>query len=165
MQKLCLLALLFLIGGRAADDPVVPYPDGYRTWNHLHSSLIPPKLPGFWTPACENPCTAGIFHFYGNAKAMEGLRTGAYSDGAIIAEELLEFHGSPAGAGKEGPRRFVGVMVKDSQKYTGTGGWGFGKYDNGVRVNALDAGAQKACFTCHIPRKDQGYVFTEYHDR
>ena len=29
----------------------------------------------------------------------------------------------------------------------------------------LDAAAQTACFTCHIPRKEQGYVFTEYHNR
>jgi hypothetical protein len=143
----------------------VLYPDEYRTWTHLHSSLIPPKLPGFWTPACEKPCTAGIFHFYGNAKGIKGLRTGTYSDGAIIAEELLELYGGPAGGGKEGPRRFVGVMVKDSQKYSETGGWGFGKYDSGSRINTLNGAAQGACFACHIPRKDQGYVFTEYQDR
>ena len=32
-----------------------------------------------------------MFHFYANELAMKGLRTGTYEDGAIIAEEMLEF--------------------------------------------------------------------------
>jgi hypothetical protein len=149
----------------ASDAPTVPYPAQYRTWTHLHASFIGGKLPGFWTPACEKPCTAGIFHFYGNSQAMEGLRTGTYPDGAIIAEELLEVLGHDNGSGKEGTRHFVGVMVKDSNLYSETGGWGFGKFDTGSKVNSLDSKAQKDCFTCHIPRKDKGYVFTEYQER
>jgi hypothetical protein len=149
----------------ADDDARVPYPQGYRSWTFLHSSLIGPKLPGFWKRPCEKPCTAGIFHFYGNEKAMQGLRTDNYPDGAILAEEMLEFLGSASGAGKEGERRLVGVMVKDSRKYSTTGGWGFGSYDEGSQVNVLSGADSQACFQCHIPRKDQGYVFTKYQER
>jgi hypothetical protein len=59
----------------------------------------------------------GIFNFYANEKVMTGLRSGVYPDGAVIAEELLEILGSASGGGKEGERRLVGVMVKDSQRY------------------------------------------------
>jgi hypothetical protein len=150
---------------RGADDEKVPFPDGYRHWTFLHSSLIGPKLPGFWKRPCEKPCTAGIFQFYANEKAMAGLRTGEYADGAIIAEELLEVLGSDSGGAKEGERRMVGVMVKDSNRYAATGGWGFGTYQDASREDGLDGAAKKACFQCHVPRKDQGYVFSEYHER
>ncbi len=100
-----------------------------------------------------------------NPKAMTGLQTGQYADGAIIAEELLEILGSPSGGGKEGERRLVGAMVKDSQRYASTGGWGFGSYDGDSREDNPDSAAKKACFECHIPRKDQGYVFAEYRER
>ena len=149
----------------AADDQRVPYPEGYRHWTFLHSSLIGPTLAGFWKRPCEKPCTAGIFHFYANEKAATGLRTGNYADGAIIAEELLEMQGSPSGGGKEGQRRLVGVMVKDTNRYASTGGWGFGTFDGDGKEDQLDPPARTACFTCHIPRKDHGYVFTEYRER
>jgi hypothetical protein len=71
-------------------DDTVPFPAGYRHWTFLHSSLIGPTLAGFWKRPCEKPCTAGIFHFYANDKAMAGLQTGEYADGAVIAEEMLE---------------------------------------------------------------------------
>jgi hypothetical protein len=150
---------------RGADNQAVPFPDGYRHWTFLHSSLISPTLAGFWKRPCDKPCTAGIFHFYANDKAMAGLRSGEYADGAIIAEEMLEFQGSASGGGKEGGLRLVGVMVKDNTRYASTGGWGFGSYDAPSHEDQLDSGAKTACFACHIPRKDRGFVFTEYRER
>src|SRR5580692_2917424 len=167
LTALAIITLAFTLrfDARAADDQTVPYPEGYRHWTHLHASLIGPTLAGFWKRPCQKPCTAGIFHFYGNEKAMMGLRTGTYADGAVIAEELLEMLGSATGGGKEGERRLVGVMVKDSNRYAPTGGWGFGSYDGDSREDNLDSVAKTACFTCHIPRKDHGYVFTGYKER
>jgi hypothetical protein len=140
-----------------------PYPEGYRSWTFLHSLIVSAK----YTPLqpCEKPCTAGIFHFYANERAMDGLRTGTYQDGAIIAEELLEWltpEGSPA---KEGRRRFVCVMVKDAQRYSSTGGWGYGVFDDGSRGDKLDAKARADCHTCHVAREKQGFVFAEYAPR
>jgi hypothetical protein len=106
-----------------------------------------------------------LFHFYANNKAVEGLRTGSYPDGAIIAEEMLEWLASSSGGGGEGQRRVVGVMVKDSQRFSSTGGWGYGSFDDGSRVDKLDGKAREACHQCHIARKAQGYVFTEYRER
>jgi Cytochrome P460 len=142
-----------------------PYPEGYRHWTFLHSSMVSPTFDAFGKKPCEKPCTAGVFHFYANDKAMDGLRTGSYADGAIIAEEMLEWLGSSTGGGKEGNRRIIGVMVKDGQRYSSTGGWGYGSYDEGNRTDKLDTKQREVCHQCHVARKDRGYVFTEYRER
>jgi hypothetical protein len=148
-----------------ADEGTVAFPDGYRNWTFLHSSLVPAAFPGFSKSPCVKPCTNGIFHFYANERAMKGLRTGDYEDGAIIAEEMLEFLVGETGNGGEGRRVLTAVMVKDSSRYATTGGWGFGNFGEGNKVNALDPKAQQTCFQCHISRKDSGYVFTRYAER
>ena len=148
-----------------ADEESVSYPEGYRGWTFLHGSLVPGGFPGFSKSPCVKPCTNGIFYFYANDLAMKGLRTGTYADGAIIAEEMLEFQVGDKGGGGEGRRVLTAVMVKDSRRYAATGGWGFGRFYEGSKANTLDAKAQQACFQCHVPRKDQGYVFTQYVER
>jgi hypothetical protein len=141
------------------------FPEGYRHWTFLHSSMVPPTFDSFAKKPCEKPCMAGIFHFYANPEAMEGLRTGAYPDGAIFAEEMLEWIATTTGSAKEGSRRVVGVMVKDSRRYSSTDGWGYGNFFEGSRTDALDATKREACHSCHVSRKDKGFVFTEYHER
>lgn len=157
---------MIVLGVTASEESEsVPYPEGYRHWTFLHSSMVPPTFDAFKKKPCEKPCVAGLFHFYANDKAMEGLRSGSYPDGAIIAEEMLEWLSNPNGGAKEGQRRVVGVMVKDSQRYSSTGGWGYGSFDEGSKDNILDAKARQSCHQCHVARKDQGYVFTEYRER
>jgi len=156
----------FVFGTLRADaETGTPYPEGYRHWTFLHSLMVPPTFGGFANKPCEKPCMAGLFHFYANDKAMEGLRTGLYPDGAIIAEELLEWISTANGGAKEGQRRGVGVMVRDSQRYASTGGWGYGTYGDGSRTDKLDAKQRQACYQCHVGRKDHGDVFTEYRER
>jgi hypothetical protein len=158
-SALCLLA--FSVANN--DDAAVPYPEGYRSWALLHGTLIGPKHGAFGKKPCEKPCTGGIFYFYANEKAMEGFRSGRFADGSIIADEVLETWGDEKGNAKEGPRRGVGVMVKDSRRYSATEGWGFGKFSGDSKVEDATPEERKACFTCHIPKKDR--VFTEYHER
>jgi hypothetical protein len=43
----------------------------------------------------------------------------------------------------------VQVMVKDSKKYPGRAGWGFGRFVNGVPA---DEGQHATCFACHQAR-------------
>ena len=156
--------LVFSTLSSAAAGQGTPYPEGYRQWTFLHSSMVPATFAAFGKKPCEKPCVAGVFYFYANHKAMDGLRTGSYADGAIFAEEMLEWLSTANGA-KEGQRRIIGVMVKDSQRYNSTGGWGYGNFDDGSRTDTLDAGKREACHQCHVARKDQGYVFTEYRER
>ena len=53
----------------------------------------------------------------------------------------------------------VQVMVKDSQKYAATGGWGFGDFKDG---KPSDEAVHKTCFSCHAPAKDHDFVFIRY---
>jgi Cytochrome P460 len=156
--------LVFTTLSSAVAGQGTPYPEGYRHWTFLHSSMVPATFAAFAKKPCEKPCVAGVFYFYANDKAMDGLRTGSYADGAIFAEEMLEWLSTSNGA-TEGQRRIIGVMVKDSQRYSSTGGWGYGNFDDGSRTDTLDAGKREACHQCHVARKDQGYVFTEYRER
>ena len=148
----------------ASDDPAVPYPQGYRRWVFLHSTLIGPKHGAFDKQPCEKPCTGGIYFFYANEKALEGFRAGKFADGSVLADEMLETW-QKEGFAKEGPRRGVGVMVKDSKLYSATGGWGFGSFKADSQTEELTTQERKACFGCHVPKKDRDYVFTEYHER
>lgn len=148
-----------------AAEKGTPYPEGYRHWTFLHSSMVPATFDAFAKKPCEKPCMAGLFYFYANDKAIEGLRAGSYPDGAIFAEEMLEWLSTSNGGAKEGSRRIIGVMVKDSQRYSSTAGWGYGTFEDGSRTGTLDAKQREACHQCHVARKDQGYVFTEHRER
>jgi hypothetical protein len=53
----------------------------------------------------------------------------------------------------------VQFMVKDSEKYAATGGWGFAQFTNGKPDGEA---LHKTCFACHAPAKDHDFVFTEY---
>ena len=171
MHKPCLVLLTlccgpFFFAHADSGDSSVPFPEGYRKWAFLHATVFGPKNGLFNKRPCEKPCTGGIMYFYANEKAMEGLRTGTFADGAIIADEFLETYGSEDGnTAAEGPRRGVGVMVKDRKRYATTGGWGFASYNGDSKVDALNAEAKNACFQCHVPKKDRDYVFTVYKER
>lgn len=171
MRKVCLLLLavcwsLSFFALADASEGSVPFPEGYRKWTFLHATVFGPKNGILSKPPCEKPCTGGVMYFYANGKAMEGFRTGTFADGAIIADELLETHASEDGnSAKEGPRRGVGVMVKDRQRYATTGGWGFASFEGDSKTDKLNAEARNACFQCHVPQKDRDYVFTVYRER
>jgi hypothetical protein len=156
---------LFQATAVGAEDGTVPFPEGYRNWTFLHSSLVPAAFGGFSKSPCVKPCTNGIFYFYANEQAMKGLKTGTYEDGAVIAEEMLEFQVGEKGVGGEGRRVLTAVMVMNRHRYPDTEGWGFGNFDEGSKVNTLDSKAQRACFQCHTSQKSNGYVFTRYRDR
>src|ERR1700722_8606484 len=58
-----------------------------------------------------------------------------------------------------GPPTNVQFMVKDSKRYSATGGWGFAQFTNGKPVNEAEP---KTCFSCHEPAKVRDFIFTHY---
>jgi hypothetical protein len=145
----------FCISLRAKPDDEVPYPVGYRLWKHVKTALIGPQSPAFES-------FGGLHHIYANEKAMEGYRTGRFPDGSVLVFELLETQES-AGVTTEGARKRVGVMVKDSKRYAGTGGWGFESFKGDSQTERrLNAESRMACFKCHEPQKDRDFVFSEF---
>lgn len=132
---------------------VVPYPEGYRLWAHVKTTVIGPQSPDFQR-------NGGIHHFYANPKAMEGYRTGAFPDGAVLVDDSMEAN-EKAGTITEGARHRVAVMVRDAARYAGSGGWGFEVFKGDGRDPALTAEGRAACFACHSNAKN--LVFSEYH--
>ena len=143
---------MFFTAGRADDgsSPIygVKIPDGYRAWEMVavsHEAGLD-ELRGI----------------LGNPIAMKAYRDGTlpFPDGTILAK-LAWKHVPLAGAEGAfvpGTATTVQIMVKDSEKYASTGGWGFGRFIDGKPV---DAAQHKTCFACHEANvRDHDFVFT-----
>ncbi|MGE5841983.1 MAG: cytochrome P460 family protein [Deltaproteobacteria bacterium] len=150
----CLSVLLFGLALAAEKaKPSVNYPAGYRNWSHVKSMVIQQGHKVF-------EMFGGIHHIYANKKAFEALTKGTpYRDGAVFVFDLLEAT-SADNAITEGPRKFIGVIQKDSTKFAETGGWGFEGFKGDTKERMVKD--PKACFKCHEPKKDSGYVISKY---
>jgi hypothetical protein len=157
MRSLCLAALLATtaLPALAADPAPVPYPTGYRDWVHVKSMTIEAGHPLYGA-------FGGVHHIYANPKALAGYKSGQFADGAVIVFDLREAQRAN-NAITDGPRKVVGVMHKDSKKWAATGGWGFEGFKGDSKTDrAVGAEAASACFNCHAPQKESGYVFSTF---
>jgi hypothetical protein len=136
----------------AAGPSAVPYPEGYRSWDHVKSMVILPGHP------LENPF-AGIHHVYANEAAGRGLASGEYADGAVLVFDLLAAK-EDGKAFVEGDRKLVGVMRRDAKAYAATGGWGYEGFAGDSREERLVGDGGASCFACHEQAKAAAYVFS-----
>ena len=134
----------------------VAYPDGFRSWSHVKSGVIGPQHPNFAS-------LGGIHHVYANPEAMAGYRTRKFPEASAIVFEWLEWR-EQEGALLEGPRRQVDVMVKDSQRYAATGGWGFQRFVKDSKTELASAPTPQQCFACHDQLKQDGLVLSKYRE-
>ena len=157
--------------GDAAPFYGVKLPPGYRDWSMISIAHVGGNL---------NDLRVKL----GNDIAMKAYREGKlpFPDGTIIARlayrqvtseennallrSVLEKRLPPEAVSKllaesfvAGPPTNVQLMIKDSRKYTSTGGWGFAQFTNG---KPDDEAVHKTCFSCHEPGKDRDFVFTRY---
>jgi hypothetical protein len=105
----------------------------------------------------------------GNATAVRAYAEGRipFPDGSVLVKlawkraPLAGATGGLHGAFVAGEATTVQVMVKDSQRYAATGGWGFGRFVDG---KPADTAQHESCFTCHEANAKPGrdYVFTEW---
>lgn len=147
------LAVVLHLG--AVPGHKVAYPRGYRQWVHVKSALVGPQSPFHET-------VGGLHHIYANEKAMEGYRSGKFSEGSILVFDVLETRES-AGTTIEGPRRFIDVVEKDSKRFSSTGGWGYEEFkgDSQTQRTLTAEGVQK-CHNCHAGAKDNSSVFSRF---
>jgi hypothetical protein len=148
----------------------IKYPEGYRDWRLISvKQLTGKQLTGAGGELKQLRAQLG------NDLAIKALRDGTlpFPDGAMIAalhwnEVSSEADNQALAAGFPGlglKSSFAGdavnvqFMVKDSQKYAATGGWGFADFTNGKPGNEA---LHEKCFPCHQPAKDRDYVFTHY---
>jgi hypothetical protein len=140
-----------------SQDAPVPYPEGYRDWYHVKSMVIEEGHALY-------EAFGGIHHIYANEKAVQGYRAGVFPDGAVIVFDLLEAHHDDNTV-TEGARKVAGVMHKDAEKYADTGGWGFEGFAGGDPASPVVGDqAASACFSCHLPMREQDYVFSSLRD-
>jgi hypothetical protein len=157
MKGTCLLALALVaaIGWAhpAPDERAVAFPEGYRRWTHVKSTLVGREHPSF-------PRNGGYHHFYANDKAMEGYETGTFPDGSVLVDDGLEAI-DKGGLMVEGPRQRVAVMVKDSTRFRDSGNWGFESFPRDTREPGLATDDKAACLTCH-QQAGPGLVFSKF---
>lgn len=131
-------------------DEEVGYPDGYRGWVHVKSSMVGPQHP--------NVNYRGFNHTYANDLAVQGYAKGKFPEGSVFVVEVVE--AAPAeNFTSEAGRRHMDVMQKDSVRFAATGGWGYAQFerDNSRRMLTLEQ--KKVCNTCHLKQND--HVFSE----
>src|SRR5262245_9639071 len=143
--------------GEAAPVFVTEIPAGYRDWKYISVAHEEGNLNSF----------AAVL---GNEIAIKAYREGKlpFPDGTIIAALHYRFISSEennrvfgrAQSFVAGSPTNVQFMVKDSQKYASTGGWGFGHFNSDGK--AVGDAFMKACFPCHQMMKERDLVFTRY---
>jgi Cytochrome P460 len=150
-------------GSKASPIYGITIPAGYRDWHLISVAQL--------TGGNLKQLRAQL----GNDIAITALREGKlpFPDGAIIAalhwDEVssdantkilaIGFPGAGLQSAVAGSAENVQFMVKDSQKYAATGGWGFADFKNG---KPGDEALHKTCFPCHEPAKDRDFVFARY---
>ncbi|EEE02169.1 cytochrome P460 family protein [Burkholderia multivorans] len=139
------------VPSKPAASPIygVTIPPGYRKWEMV-------------APAEEAAPLDELRVVLGNPVAIRALEqaTLPFPDGTILVKLAYKRKQSDefAPATVPGQATTVQVMVKDSRRYASTGGWGFGRFINGVPA---DIGQHQTCFACHQARvKHHDYVFT-----
>lgn len=151
------LGVLAVGGGLAwaAQPRPIAFPDGYRGWTHVKSMWLGADH------ALANPF-AGLHHVYVNDAGRAALEKGApLPDGSVIVFDLLEATVGDA-AITEGPRKLVGVMVKDRSAYAATGGWGFEAFAGDSKTSRLVTDGGAGCFGCHQAQQPHDYVFSTF---
>jgi hypothetical protein len=129
----------------------VAIPPGYRHWE-------------FVAPATEDAPLNELRAVLGNPAAIASSRADAprFPDGTVFVKLAWKRKRSPDfdPATVPGAATTVQVMVKDSQRYPSTGGWGFGRFIDGEPV---DRAQHETCWACHQARaSDHDFVFTRY---
>jgi hypothetical protein len=172
-----MLSRMTVAAGQSDDRDASPIygitlPAGYRDWKVISVATVGAPL---------NDLRVKL----GNDLAVKALRDGTlpFPDGAIIARlayarvtsqennKVFQAAAERQGLAPEavtklldgsfvaGPATNVQFMVKDSRKFTSTGGWGFAEFTDG---KADGEAVHKTCFACHEPGKDRDFVFSRY---
>lgn len=139
----------------AADQTIapshgVPYPAGWQNWATIAVSH-----------RTDNNTLRVIL---GNDVAVKAARSGntnPWPDGAALGKVVWKDTQLKDWQAATAPGEFVHAefMVKNSEKYTESYGWGWARWV-GLDQTPFDKGAQ-VCIACHTPVKGRDWVFTD----
>jgi Cytochrome P460 len=136
----------------AAAPNGITLPEGYKDW----------RIIGVSHRTDNNTMRAII----GNDKAVVAARKGEtnpWPEGAILGKLVWKAEIDANWAGATVPGKFVHAefMIKESKKYTATGGWGYARWlGEEQKPYGKDADFAQECVACHTPVKSNDYVFT-----
>lgn len=161
--SLAFMALGVMAIGPARTAPVadaqIDYPEGYRRWTQIRTTVVGPASPYFAT-------FAGIHTVYANDIAMQGYETGAFPDGSILVVDLRDGPISDRGV-DAGVKKRLDVMVRDHAAFPTTDGWGYASF-RGPDYRAVQsfpqAEAATRCHACHTRVRARDYVFSRYEE-
>ena len=170
-QIACLLVAVAMVAGIVAYMP----PASGQTHGEtapIFVTKIPPGYRDFRliSVAHEEGNLNSLGAVLGNDVAIKAYREGTlpYPNGTIIV--ALHYRHAPSEENDRifgraqsfvpGPPTNIQFMVKDSQKYAATGGWGFGHLSTDGKPGA--EALMRTCFPCHAQEKARDLVFTEY---
>jgi hypothetical protein len=142
----------------------VRIPQGYRDWKVISVSHL--------QVGNVNELRVKL----GNDIAIKAYREGKlpFPDGAIVAAIHWNYQpeesddkliaaaagGASTQLGVAGSRGHIQFMVKNSNKYAASGGWGFADFDMDGKPDSL--AHHQTCLPCHQPAKDHDLVYARY---
>ena len=148
-----------LLSGTAQSETVKPAPNGieipkgYKDWKLISVSHRE-----------DNNSLRAILGNYAAIRAARSGNTNPWPDGAILAKIVWKDSKHPKWESATVPGELIHseFMIKDSSKYSATGGWGFARW-KGMKQEPYgkDASFVQECFGCHTPVKNTDYVFTK----
>lgn len=157
-RYLTIACLVSMTTAALADNKVPPAPNGielpagYKNWRVIAVSHRE-----------DNKTLRTIL---GNDTAVAAARSGntnPWPDGSILAKLVWKDAAHDKWAKATVPGQFVHAefMIKDAASYAETGGWGFARW-KGLEQSphGKDASFVMECYNCHLPVKDNDYVFT-----
>ncbi|MBZ0274948.1 MAG: cytochrome P460 family protein [Anaerolineae bacterium] len=163
----CIILALFILqfGTVLAYHEGPPFPTDFagQGWFHLGSKSITPEA------AAALGLPADVFGdtfdaVFANGIAMNDLRSGTlpFRDGAEFVVPFYRLEHPIDGLDATGGLAFVAVMLKDSQHFDESYGWGFEAFTpDGTRLTDL----RPACIACHESQAANDYVFSTLAER
>ncbi len=130
----------------------IQYPKGLKNWRVIASSF-----------RTDNNTQRVIL---GNSIAIKAARSGQtapWPKGSILAKLVWKNTEHPAWKQAIVPGDFVHseIMIKDSEKYKSTGGWGYARWKGDSQTPyGNDESFTTECLACHQQVKKSDFVFT-----
>lgn len=128
----------------------ISFPSDYKNWKVISSS--------------ERFDNHTIREILGNdvaVKAIADHHINPWPDGTTFAKVAWLQQPDSSGIIHTGQFYQVEFMMKDSQKYASTKGWGWARWrGTDLKPYGSDAGFSNECIFCHTPLRKNDYVFT-----
>jgi Haem-binding domain/Cytochrome P460 len=101
---------------------------------------------------------------YGNETAVKAISEGKinpWPDGTVFAKAAWKQQADSSGNISMGSFYQVEFMIKESNRFSSTLGWGFGRWLGAeLKPYGKNAGFARECVSCHRPLKNSDYTFT-----